>query len=118
MAWLTPSELTTTPLDLGSLEAESALNIKLAEDILDQLPGITTPYKTDGGNLTLEITIQAADVVGAAQVFSPSFAFGTYMIQDPPPSGTSEGSSARGPGPMPDPGGDPGPDPFDEEDEY
>ena len=111
-------ELTTTPLDLGSLEAESALNIKLAEDILDQLPGITTPYKTDGGNLTLEITIQAADVVGAAQVFSPSFAFGTYMIQDPPPSGTSEGSSARGPGPMPDPGGDPGPDPFDEEDEY
>ena len=73
-------ELTTTPLDLGSLEAESALNIKLAEDILDQLPGITTPYKTDGGNLTLEFTIQAADVRGAAQVFSSSFAFGTYPM--------------------------------------
>ena len=77
-------ELTTTPLDLGSLEAESALNIKLAEDILDQLPGITTPYKTDGGNLTLEFTIQAADVVGAAQVFSSIFAFGTNPLQEVP----------------------------------
>ncbi len=76
----TAQELTTTPFSLGSLGAKSALNIKLAEDILAPL-GITTPYVTDGGNLTLEITIQAADVVGAAQVFSSSFAFGTYMIQ-------------------------------------
>ena len=83
-------ELTTTPLDLGSLEAKSALNIKLAEDILDQLPGITTPYKTDGGNLTLEFTIQAADVVGSAQVFSSSFAFGTNPLQEVP--STSAGS--------------------------
>ena len=83
-------ELTTTPLNLGSLEAKSALNIKLAEDILDQLPGITTPYKTDGGNLTLEFTIQAADVVGAAQVFSSSFAFGVYPVQQIP--STSAGS--------------------------
>ncbi len=74
-------ELTTTPLPLGSLEAKSALNIKLAEDILDQLPGITTPYVIDGGNLTLEFTIQAADVVGATQVFSSDFAFGTYPLQ-------------------------------------
>ena len=36
---------------------------------------------TDGGNLTLEFTIEAADVVGAAQVFSSSFAFGTYPLQ-------------------------------------
>ena len=50
------------------------------EDILQPL-GFPLPYVTDGGNLTLEFTIQAADVVGAAQVFSSSFAFGTYMIQ-------------------------------------
>ena len=52
----------------------------MAEDILTPL-GITTPYITDGGNLTLELTIQAADVVGAAQVFSSDFAFGTYPLQ-------------------------------------
>jgi hypothetical protein len=73
-------ELTATPLPLGSLEAKSALNIKLAEDVLTPL-GITPPYVTDGGNLTLEFTIQAADVVGATQVFSSSFAFGTYPLQ-------------------------------------
>jgi len=39
------------------------------------------PYTTDGGNLTLEHTIEAAGVRGAAQVFAPSFAFGTYPLQ-------------------------------------
>jgi len=73
-------ELTTTPLDLGTLAGKSGLNIKVAEDILTLL-GITPPYTTDGGNLTLEFTIQAADMVGAAQVFSSSFAFGTYPMQ-------------------------------------
>ena len=73
-------ELTSTPLDLGTLEARSALNLKLVEDILIPL-GIPTPYVTDGGNLTLEFTIQAADVRGAAQVFSSSFAFGTVPLQ-------------------------------------
>ncbi len=73
-------ELTTAPLDLGPLEAESALNVKVAEDILTPL-GITPPYTTDGGNLTLEFTIEAADVIGAAQVFSSDFAFGTYPLQ-------------------------------------
>ena len=85
----TAQELTGTPLDLGILEARSALNIKLAEDILTPL-GITTPYTTDGGNLTLEFTIQAADVRGAAQVFSSSFAFGVYPLQEIP--STSSGS--------------------------
>jgi hypothetical protein len=69
-----------TPLNLGSLEALSALNIKVVEDILTPL-GITTPYTDDGGNLTLEFTIQAPDVRGAAQVFSPSFAYGTMPMQ-------------------------------------
>ena len=82
-------ELTGPPLDLGTLEARSALNLKLVEDILIPL-GITLPYTTDGGNLTLEFTIQAADVRGAAQVFSSDFAFGTYPMQEIP--STSSGS--------------------------
>jgi hypothetical protein len=79
----TAQELTTTPLFLGTLGAQSALNLKLAEDILTPL-AISLPYTTDGGNLTVEFTIQAADVRGAAQVFSPSFAFGTYALQGVP----------------------------------
>ena len=81
----TVEELTAEALPLGSLEAESALNIKLAEDILDLVSGIATPYTTDDGNLTLEFTIQAADVKGAAQVFSSTFASGTYTLQSVPP---------------------------------
>jgi len=73
-------ELTVTPLNLGTLGTKSAVNFKLVEDILAPL-GITTPYTTDGGNLTLEFTIQAAGVQGVAQVFSSSFAFGTYPLQ-------------------------------------
>ncbi|MEE8462312.1 MAG: hypothetical protein V3S50_09340, partial [Acidobacteriota bacterium] len=80
---VTAQELTTTPLPLGTLEAKRAVNLKLAEDILTPL-GITLPYTTDGGNLTLEFTIQAGDVRGTAQVFSPSFAFGTYPLQEIP----------------------------------
>ena len=76
-------ELTGPPLDLGTLEARSALNLKLVEDILDPLR-IALPYTTDGGNLTLEFTIQAVDVRGAAQVFSSDFAFGTYPMQEIP----------------------------------
>ena len=82
-------ELTATPLNLGTLGAKSALNIKLAEDILALL-GITLPYTGDGGNLTLEFTIQAANVQGTAQVFTSDFAFGTYPLQEIP--STSAGS--------------------------
>ena len=96
-------------VNLGDLEATSARNIKLAEDILDLLPGITRPYLANGGNLTLEFTIQAANVVGAAQVFNNSLtlAFGTYPLQDPPSPGTGEGTSNPNPGPGPDPDPDP-----------
>ncbi len=82
-------ELTVAPFDLGTLAAKSALNVKLAEDIMTPL-GITPPYTTDGGNLTLEFTIQAPDVRGVAQVFSSSFAFGTYPLQAIP--STASGS--------------------------
>ena len=74
-------ELTGAPRNLGALAAKSALNIKLAEDILTPL-GITLPYTSDGGNLMLEFTIQAPDVRGVAQVFSSDFAFGTYPLQE------------------------------------
>ncbi len=72
-------ELTGAPLDLGILGVRSALNLKLAEDILTNL-GISRPCVEEGGNLTLEFTIEAAGVRGAAQVFSDSFAFGTYPL--------------------------------------
>ena len=74
-------ELTGTPLSLGTLAARSALNVKLAEDILTPL-GITLPYTDNEGDLTLAFTIEAAKVRGAAQVFSPNFAFGTYPLQE------------------------------------
>jgi hypothetical protein len=73
-------ELTTTPLDLGTLEARSALDVRLVEEILVPL-GITAPYTTDGGNLIVELTIQASDVKGTAQVFSSSLSLGTYPLQ-------------------------------------
>ena len=74
-------ELTTSPHPLGTLAARSALNIRL-EDILDELL-IPRPYETAAGNLILEFTIEAADVIGAAQVFDNSLtlAFGTYPLQ-------------------------------------
>ncbi len=44
---------------------------------------IPRPYVTNSGNLILEFTIGAADVIGAAQVFNNSLtlAFGTYPLQ-------------------------------------
>ena len=71
--------------DLGNLEATSARNIKVAEDILVPL-GIALPYTDNGGNLTVEFTIQAAGVRGTAQVFDNPLrlAFGTYPMQEVP----------------------------------
>jgi len=79
----TAQELTTTPMDLGTLEAKSALNINLAEDILTPL-GISLPYTDNDGNLTLAFAIGEENVQGVAQVFSSSFAFGTYPLQKIP----------------------------------
>ncbi len=73
-------ELTTTPLNLGSLGAKEAFNIKLEVDILAPL-GIGLPYTTDGGNLTVEFTVGAENVSGVGQVFSSALAFGTYPMQ-------------------------------------
>jgi hypothetical protein len=71
------TELTTpgTPLSLGSLAASSAVNIKLAEDILQPLitAGATwgpLPYTTNAGNLVVEVTIRATGARGAYQTFN------------------------------------------------
>jgi len=76
----TARELTIAPLSLGILRAKSALNLKLAEDILTFL--VPLPYKENGGNLTLEFTIGSKNVRGVVQVFSDDFAFGTYPLQE------------------------------------
>ncbi len=73
-------ELTTTPLNLGSLGAKEGFNIKLDVDILAPL-GMGLPYTTDGGNLIVEFTVGAENVSGVAQVFSSALAFGTYPMQ-------------------------------------
>jgi len=52
----TAQELTEAPLSLGILGAKSAVNIKVAEDILAPLG--RRPYTEDGGDLTLEFTIK------------------------------------------------------------
>ena len=86
-------------VDLGNIEATSARNIKVAEDILEPLG--RRPHTDNGGNLMLEFTIQAVNVVGAAQVFNNSLtlAFGTYPMLDPP----GAGESTSNPNPDPDP---------------
>jgi len=67
-------------IDYGSLMGSSAVNIKLAEDILNPL-AVTLPYTDNGGNLTLVITIRATGVTGISQTFSSGFAYGTYPLQ-------------------------------------
>ncbi len=74
-------ELTVDPLNLGSLGANEAFNVKLAEDILANIPGVALPYTDNGGNVMLEITVAAPNVTGAGQVFSGDIAFGTYPLQ-------------------------------------
>ncbi|MCH7805381.1 MAG: hypothetical protein IH937_15040 [Acidobacteria bacterium] len=68
-------------LALGSLGAGAGLNIRLAEDVLTPL-GISLPYTTDGGNLIVEVTIEATGVIGNAQVFQLDLSsFGIYPLQ-------------------------------------
>ena len=86
-------ELTGTPIDLGTLQAESALNVELAEDILTPL-GTPGPYTEDGGNLIVEFTIEVPNVQGSGQVFAKGqgkgkgkgkgkkLAYGTYPLQE------------------------------------
>ena len=67
-------------LDLGSLEGLSGRNIRLAEDVLTPL-NIALPYTADGGNLVVEVVIEAAGVTGVGQVFQLDLSsFGIYPL--------------------------------------
>ena len=67
-------------LDLGSLAGLSGRNIRLAEDILTPL-SIALPYLADGGNLVVEVVIEAAGVTGVGQVFQLDLSsFGIYPL--------------------------------------
>ena len=69
--------------NLGTLMSWSGRNIRLAEDVLMPILGETgLPYTTDGGNLVLEITIDANNIAGTAQVIvrDPLSSFGIYHL--------------------------------------
>ena len=67
-------------VSLGSLMSWSGRNIRVAEDVL--MPMTTLPYTADGGNLVLEITINANDIAGTAQVFQNDLSsFGIYQLK-------------------------------------
>ena len=68
-------------VNLGSLPSWSGRNIRVAEDVL--MPMMAVPYTADGGNLVLEITIDANRINGIAQVFQNDLSsFGIYELTD------------------------------------
>ncbi len=70
---------------LGTVGAGAGRNIKLAEDILANITGVTVPYTADGGNVVVELTIEASKVTGVGQVFNASTlaSFGIFPMQKP-----------------------------------
>jgi len=68
-------------MELGVLPASSGINLRVAEDILTPL-GITLPYITNGGNLFIRLTINAAGCTGLSNVFNATFSYGAAtMVQ-------------------------------------
>ena len=67
-------------ISLGTLPASSGTNIRVAEDLLANISGVTLPYTTNGGNLVIKFTINATNVVGYSQVFGSTLAFGTSPL--------------------------------------
>jgi hypothetical protein len=63
----------------GSIGATSGRVLKIAEDILTPL-GIPLPYVSDGGNLVIEVTIEALGCSGWSQTFSSGLAYGTTPL--------------------------------------
>lgn len=66
-------------VSLGTLEAYSGANVRVAEDILTPL-GVPLPYRVSGGNLGLEFTIQTVNALGYTQSFSSTLAYGTTPL--------------------------------------
>jgi hypothetical protein len=57
-------------VNLGTLPALSATNIRVYEDILNSIPPLVTfPYTTNGGNIVIVLTINAIDCHGWSNVF-------------------------------------------------
>ena len=66
--------------NLGTLMSWSGRNIRVAEDVLMHMTAL--PYTADGGNLVLEITIDANNIAGTAQVFQNDLSsFGLYQLK-------------------------------------
>ena len=76
------TQLGGATLDLGSLGGLWGKNIRLAEDILTPL-SIAVPYTDNGGNLVVEVVIEANGVTGVGQVFQTAnlASFGIYPLQ-------------------------------------
>ena len=72
-------------VSLGSMGAGAGRNIKLKEDILAKIPGLTLPYTDDGGNVVVELTIEAHKVTGVGQVFNATTlaSFGIFPLLSP-----------------------------------
>ncbi|PYV07513.1 MAG: hypothetical protein DMG07_28580 [Acidobacteria bacterium] len=64
---------------VGTLGASSGMNVRIKEDILEPL-GLPTPFEDNGGNLTLEVTIEALGCSGFTQTFSSTVAYGTTPL--------------------------------------
>ena len=64
---------------VGTLGASSGMNVRIKEDILEPL-GLPTPFPDNGGNLTLEVTIEALGCSGFTQTFSSTVAYGTTPL--------------------------------------
>lgn len=78
---LSGSSTLMATVNLGSLPGISGRNIRVAEDVLTPA-SITVPYTGDGGNLVLEVTVEAEGVSGKAQVFQLDLSsFGIYTLE-------------------------------------
>lgn len=65
-------------LSLGVLKSKAGINIKVS-DIMAALG--MNPYTANGGNLVIQLIINAPFVVGYSNVFSNNFSFGTVQLQ-------------------------------------
>jgi len=76
----TPSNLLGSR-SLGFLKPTSGLNIRIKEDVLQPL-GLPVPYTDNGGNLVLEVSIEAVGCSGYAQTVGTSntIVFGTTPL--------------------------------------
>ncbi len=71
--------LTYPPLKLAE-NLKVGINLSIDQDLVTVME-LQQGALGDGGNLSVEFTIEAPNVQGVAQVFSPEVAFGVYPLQ-------------------------------------